>query len=283
MIYIGQYNTLEILRSTSVGLFLGDGDGFEVLLPNKYVPETYEIGDSIRVFLYKDGQDRPVTTTLTPKVTLNGFAFLKVSHINPYGAFMDWGLEKDLFVPYSEQIFRLEVGRTYLVHMYLDKSSARLVATTKWLKFLRKEPIELREGQAVEILVAEKGALGFTVIINNEYKGLVYDNEIFQPIRIGDRLSAYIKTIREDAKIDVCLQQHARHIARLVEHQVQQSRTGRQAQHSQHGRPCNVGIDQHHRVVEFGRNTQRKVDGREAFAFSSQSAGYHDQVAVCDH
>lgn len=220
MIYIGQYNTLEILRSTSVGLFLGDGDGFEVLLPNKYVPETYEIGDSIRVFLYKDGQDRPVTTTLTPKVTLNGFAFLKVSHINPYGAFMDWGLEKDLFVPYSEQIFRLEVGRTYLVHMYLDKSSARLVATTKWLKFLRKEPIELREGQAVEILVAEKGALGFTVIINNEYKGLVYDNEIFQPIRIGDRLSAYIKTIREDAKIDVCLQQHG--FQNLIEPNTQQ-------------------------------------------------------------
>lgn len=206
MIYIGQYNTLEILRLTSVGLYLGDGEGFEVLLPNKYVPEKYEIGDSIRVFLYKDGQDRPVATNLVPKIKVNEFAYLKVNHINAYGAFLDWGLEKDLFVPYSEQVLTLKEGRSYIVYMYLDKSSARLVASTKWIKFLKKEPTGLVPGQKVEILVAERVDLGFNVIIDGEYKGLVYGNEIFQPVRTGDRLPAFIKTIREDNKIDVTLQ-----------------------------------------------------------------------------
>lgn len=206
MIYIGQYNTLEILRLTSVGLYLGDGEGFEVLLPNKYVPENYEIGDSIRIFLYKDGQDRPVATTLTPKITVNEFAYLRVNHINPYGAFLDWGLEKDLFVPYSEQVMRMETGRSYLVYMYLDKSSSRLVASTKWLKFLKKDPSGLTPGQKVQVLVAERAELGFNVIINGEYKGLIYANEIFQPVKIGDRLPAFIKTVREDQKVDVTLQ-----------------------------------------------------------------------------
>lgn len=205
MIYIGQYNTLTILRQTSVGLYLGDEAGFEVLLPNKYLPESFKIGDKIQIFLYKDGQDRPVATTLTPKITLHEFAFLKVSYINAYGAFLDWGLEKDLFLPYAEQPEHIEIGKYYLVYMYLDKNSSRLVASAHWSKFLKKEPESLVAGQKVSLLIAEKTPIGYRVIIDSQYKGLLYADEVFEFIRVGDRKEGWIKQIREDKKIDITL------------------------------------------------------------------------------
>ncbi len=206
MLRIGEINDLTVLRTTTVGMYLGDTEGFDVLLPNKYIPLGLKDGDEISVFVYKDGQDRPVATTLKPKIELNTFGFLRVNYVNEHGAFLDWGLEKDLFVPFGEQNRKMEVGRSYFVYMFLDKISARLVASGKWEKFLNKEKPTFEMGEKVEIFICERTNLGYNALINQNYKGLLYENEIFQSISLGDKLDAYIKNVREDGKIDLTLQ-----------------------------------------------------------------------------
>lgn len=206
MLRIGEINDLTVLRITSVGMYLGDTEGFDVLLPNKYIPLGLQEGNAIAVFVYKDGQDRPVATTLKPKIELNSFGFLRVNYVNEHGAFLDWGLEKDLFVPFGEQNRKMEVGRSYFVYMFLDKVSARLVASGKWEKFLSKEKPTFEVGEKVEIVICERTNLGYNALINQSYKGLLYENEIFQSISLGDSLEAYIKNMREDGKIDLTLQ-----------------------------------------------------------------------------
>lgn len=205
MIEIGKYNTLTILRDTSVGLFLGDGEK-EVLLPNKYVPKEFELNDQLTVFVYLDHEGRPVATTLTPAILLNEFAMLKVSYINTIGAFMDWGLEKDILVPYAEQATAMEEGRFYLVYLYLDEKSKRLVGSCRINRFLDNTELDVHEGQEVDLIVSHTTDLGINVIINNRYKGLVYKNEVYETYRPGTRLKGFIKTIRPDNKIDVSLQ-----------------------------------------------------------------------------
>lgn len=206
MLFIGKYNTLTILRRTSVGLFLGDVEGEEVLLPNKYVTDDMEVDDDIRVFVYNDSEDRPVATTETPKVIRNEFAFLQVKDVNEYGAFLDWGLEKDLFVPYREQNGTMRVGEWHLVYLYLDRKTSRLSASAKVAKFLDNSRLIVDEGDEVDIIIWERTDLGYNVIVNQFHKGLIYENELFRQVSIGDQLKAYVKRVREENKLDISLE-----------------------------------------------------------------------------
>lgn len=206
MIALGKYNTLEILRSTSVGLFLGDEEGHDVLLPNKYVPKSYEIGDMLEIFCYLDYGERPITTTLKPYIVRNTFSLLRVAEVNEIGAFMDWGLEKHLLVPFSEQRSKMQEGQSYVVHCYLDEKTFRLVASNKLDKFLEKETLSLTEMEEVDLIVTRQTDLGWEVIINDMYKGLIFKNEIFKKIAIGDTMKGYVKQIRDDKKIDISLE-----------------------------------------------------------------------------
>ena len=206
MIELGRINTLEILRDTSVGLFLGDEEGNDVLLPNKYVPATYEIGEKIKVFCYLDYDERPVATTLEPYIMLGEFRLLQVAEINEFGAFMQWGLEKHLLVPFREQRTRMKEGQWYVVHCYMDERSGRLVASNKLDKFLSNDNIDLKEWEQVELVVTRQTDLGWEVIVNERHKGLVYFNEVFKAINIGDVIPGCIKTIRKDNKLDISLQ-----------------------------------------------------------------------------
>lgn len=209
---IGKYNTLTILRDTKVGLFLGNPDdnidgNSGILLPNKYVPEHFNIGDEISVFVYLDHEERPVATTLEPYILLNEFALLRVNYVNQIGAFMDWGLEKDVLVPFKEQARPMEKGKRYLVFLYIDNKTNRLVASSKLNQFLKNENLDIAVGDAVDLIVSHITDLGINVIINEQFKGLLYKNEVYdENIRTGDRLQGFIKTIRPDNKIDVTLQ-----------------------------------------------------------------------------
>lgn len=202
MIKIGDDNTLKITRETSVGLYLTDGEK-DVLLPNKYVPKKYEIGDELIVFVYLDQEERPVATTLEPYIYLNEFALLKVNYINDFGAFMDMGLEKDLFVPFREQARPMKEGNRYLIYMYLDEKTNRLVGSSKLRQFVDNKEITVQEGEEVELVVSHITDLGINVIINEKHAGLMYKNEVFEEMRTGDRIIGYIKSIRPDGKIDV--------------------------------------------------------------------------------
>lgn len=204
MIEIGKYHTLKIVRDTQVGLFLSDGTT-DVLLPNKYVPKRFEIEDEINVFVYLDHEERLTATTLKPYIKRDEFAYLQVSYINQYGAFLNWGLEKDLFVPFKEQARKMEEGKRYLVYAYLDEKTDRLVASSKLNQFLEHENIELETGEEVDLIVSHITELGINVIINSKYKGLLYKDEVFENLTPGKKLKGFIKNIREDNKIDVSL------------------------------------------------------------------------------
>lgn len=205
MIEIGKYNQLTILRQTSVGLFLGDKDREEVLLPNKYCPESFNVGDTIEVYVYRDHEERKIATNLTPKILMKEFALLKVNAVDSIGAFLDWGLEKDLLVPFKEQRQRMVEGRWYVVFMDIDYETDRLFATNKIEKKLHNEVLTVKEGDEVDILVYHKTDLGYSVIINNAHKGLVYENEVFKELNVGDKLNGYVKKVREGNKIDISL------------------------------------------------------------------------------
>lgn len=205
IIEIGRFNELEVLKKTEQGLYLGDAVE-EILLPNKYIPEGIEIGDRIRVFIYTDSEDRLIATTLTPKIQVGEFAYLQVKEVAKVGAFLDWGLEKDLLVPFKEQLQKMEAGQYYLVHMYLDEVTDRLVASSHLNKFLETKNIDLQEGQEVQVLVGPETEIGYTVIIENRYRGLIYKNQVFRKVHPGDRTSAYIKQVRPDQKIDLTLE-----------------------------------------------------------------------------
>jgi predicted RNA-binding protein (virulence factor B family) len=209
MLEIGKYNTLTILRDTKVGLFLGNttDDKDDILLPNKYVPKVFEIGEEIIVFVYLDHEERPVATTLQPYILVNEFALLRVNYINQVGAFMDWGMEKDILVPFKEQARPMEKGKRYLVYLYVDEKTNRLVASSKTNQFLSNENITVEKGEEVDIIVSHITELGINVIINEKHKGLLYKDEVYdESIRTGDRAVGYIKNIRPDGKIDVSLQ-----------------------------------------------------------------------------
>ena len=205
MLQIGVYHTLKIDRETKVGLFLVN-EKDDVLLPNKYVPNDFTIGDDITVFVYLDHEERPVATTIKPLITLNSFAVLKVNYINKFGAFLNWGMEKDLFVPFKEQARPMEKDKRYIVTMYLDKQTGRLAASSKINQFLDKEPLDIEVGQEVDLMVSHITEIGINVIINGKFRGLAYQNEVFETVSPGYKTKGYIKTIRPDGKIDVSFQ-----------------------------------------------------------------------------
>jgi uncharacterized protein len=206
MINIGQHNTLSIKRESPHGIYLVDKEDNEVLLPNRYVPENPTPGDEIEVFIYKDSEDRIVATTQTPFIAINDFAVLKVLNQTKFGAFVDWGLEKHLLIPFSEQHSDLKEGKNYLVRLYLDEETKRLVATTKIGRYLSNEDLDIQLNEEVKIIPFEETSLGFKVMINRSYLGLVYHNEIFKEFTIGETYKAYVSNIREDNKIDITLQ-----------------------------------------------------------------------------
>ena len=205
MIYIGIHNELVVDRILSPGAFLIDSEGNDVLLPNKYLPKETKVGDQLKVFVYNDSKDRIVATTLSPLLQLNQFGYLKVKDINNIGAFLDWGLEKDLLVPFRQQHGRLNVGQWCLVYLYVDKLTNRLAATTKVEKYFKKENIELEVNQEVDLIITSKSNLGVNVIINNTYIGMIFQNQIYKDIMMGDKVKGFIEQVRPDGKINVTL------------------------------------------------------------------------------
>lgn len=205
-IELGKFNQLEVVKEVDFGMYLDGGEEGEILLPTRYVPEDCRIGDMLNVFLYLDIDERLIATTLTPYVQVGQFACLEVAWVNEYGAFLNWGLMKDLFVPFREQKMKMQVGNKYVVYAYVDEESFRIVASAKVERYLSKEIAEYAQDEEVGILVWQKTDLGFKAIIDNEYSGLLYDNEIFQDLRTGMTLKAYVKQVREDGKIDLMLQ-----------------------------------------------------------------------------
>ena len=206
MIQIGKTNTLTILRDTPVGMYLGEDESQAVLLPKKYIKPDFKVGDQVDVFIYKDSEDRIIATTLEPYAEVNQFAHLNVSEVSRVGAFLDWGLEKDLFVPFKEQKKRMEEGSSYVVFVYLDEVTQRIVASSKINKFISNEVLTVEVGQEVDLLVYDRSPMGYNCIINGDHKGLLYNNEIYSNIQVGDQLTGYIKTIRENNLIDLSLQ-----------------------------------------------------------------------------
>ena len=205
-IELGKYNTLEVVKEVAFGMYLDGGEEGEILLPSRYVPENCKPGDELTVFIYLDNEERLVATTLTPLVQVGEFACLEVAWINQYGAFLNWGLMKDLFVPFREQKMKMQVGKQYVIHAHLDDESYRIVASAKVDRYLSKEKAPYEPGQEVSILIWQKTDLGFKAIIENRYSGLLYESEIFQPLHTGMTLKAYVKQVREDGKIDLVLQ-----------------------------------------------------------------------------
>lgn len=206
MVEIGRYNTLTVVKVVDFGVYLDGGEQGEILMPKEYVPDNCFPDDEVRVFVYLDSEDRLVATTETPAVLVGEFAWLKVVSVTSVGAFLDWGLRKDLLVPFREQREPMEEGKSYLVYAYLDRSSGRIAASSKIDKYLDQIFPEYIRNQEVDLLVVRKTDLGFAVIVDNAHWGLLYKNEIFRPLKIGQRLKGYIKNVREDDKIDVTLQ-----------------------------------------------------------------------------
>lgn len=210
MLQLGKRNDMVVARKVDFGVYLDGGDIGDVLLPKRYVPEGCEVGDTVDVFLYLDNDERLVATTKKSLVEVNHFAFLEVKWINEHGAFLDWGLMKDLFCPFREQKMKMQVGKKYVVYAYIDAVTYRIVASAKVEKFLSDEEPPYSNGDEVEILVQQKTDLGFKAIIDDKFGGMIFDNDVFKEIRTGDRMKAYIKQIRPDGKIDLSLQPSGR-------------------------------------------------------------------------
>ncbi|MBF1554084.1 MAG: GntR family transcriptional regulator [Prevotella pleuritidis] len=205
-IKLGEYNRLTIVKAVDFGLYLDGGDEGEILLPSRYVPKDCRIGDELDVFIYLDNEERIVATTQKPLAKVGDFAYLEVSWVNEYGAFLHWGPLKDLFCPFREQKMRMEIGESYIVFVYIDRESYRIAASAKIEHYLQKDTPPYTVGTETDLLIWQKTNLGFKVIIDNRYQGLVYEDQIFKRIHTGDRMKGYISQVREDGKLDVTLQ-----------------------------------------------------------------------------
>ncbi|MEY3001008.1 MAG: hypothetical protein RL648_1222 [Verrucomicrobiota bacterium] len=203
---VGRMNRLRVVKKLSFGVYLDGKDQDEILLPIRYVPDSCEVDDFLDVFIYLDSEDRLVATTETPLAMAGELAYLRVVAVNKVGAFLDWGLPKDLLVPFGEQREGLTKDRSYIVYVYFDKTSQRLVASTKLHKYINPKSIRYKPGNKVDLIVGSAFELGWQVIIDKRFVGVIYRNEVFQPVREGDALVGYIKQVRPDGKIDVELQ-----------------------------------------------------------------------------
>ena len=205
-ITLGAYNLLKVVKKVDFGMYLDGGVEGEILLPTRYVPEGCKIGDELNVFLYLDQDEKIIATTLEPLAKVGDFACLEVAWVNEYGAFLNWGLMTDLFCPFREQKKRMQKGERYIVYVKLDEESYRIMATAKVDKYLNQDKPAYKHGDEVDLLVQQKTELGFKVIIDNAYGGLIYDNQVFRPLHTGDHLKGYIDRVRPDGKIDVTIQ-----------------------------------------------------------------------------
>lgn len=202
MIKVGEYNTLKVIRKATPGVYLEDG-GEGILLPNRVVPEGTKTGDELTVFIYHDSDNRLIATTDTPKAVVGDNIRLRVVATTPQGAFLDWGLMKDLFVPKSQQVSFMRLGGEYLVHLYIDKQTGRVAATEKLDSLLSNDPLTVKENDEVSLTVYRPSDMGYVVIINGVHTGLLYGDEVFQSLSPGDTLTGFIRKIRPDGKIDV--------------------------------------------------------------------------------
>jgi hypothetical protein len=206
MAILGKINPLKVVKQVDFGLYLDGGSDGEILLPKRYVPEGVEIGDTLPVFIYNDSEDRIIATTEKPLALVGEFAFLEVVEVSGPGAFLEWGLMKQLFVPFREQREPMVVGRSYPVFVYVDFESHRITASSKLARFIDTSRPELNDGDEVDLMVYQRTDLGWKAVVNQQYSGVLYENEVFQPLSIGQTLKGYIKQVRPDDKIDLMLQ-----------------------------------------------------------------------------
>lgn len=206
MVELGKLNTLSVLKKLDFGIYLDGGDGEEILLPRRYVPEGCSVGDELEVFIYLDSEDLLIATTETPKAVVGECAYLSVVEVNRIGAFLDWGLPKDLLVPFGEQQKPMQVGQSYVVYLYIDAASERIAASTKLDKFLADTSPYYKEQQQVELLICGRTDLGYRAVVDGGTIGLLFKSDVLKSISIGQKMKGYIKQIREDKKLDLCLQ-----------------------------------------------------------------------------
>lgn len=205
-IRLGDYNLMTVVKEVDFGVYLDGGEMGEILLPARYVPEGCKPGDELDVFLYLDNEERLVATTLRPLAKVGDFACLEVAWINRYGAFLNWGLMKDLFCPFREQKKTMEIGKSYVVHVHVDDDSYRIMASARVERYFSQERPTYNSGDEVDLMIWQKTELGFKVIVDNKFPGLIYKDQIFKAVRTGDRMRGYIQEVRLDGKIDVSLQ-----------------------------------------------------------------------------
>lgn len=206
MVKLGQYNELPVCKFVDFGLYLDGGEGLEILMPKRYMPAEAKEGDVLKVFVYQDAEARLIATNEHPYATVGQIAHLKINSVNQVGAFADWGTSKELLIPHREQAQKMEEGRRYLIYLYIDEVSGRIAGTSKLDKYLDNVPPTYENNEEVEAMVWKPTPLGYKVIINHKHTGLIYKNQIFQEIHIGERLRAWVKGVREDEKIDLSLQ-----------------------------------------------------------------------------
>lgn len=205
MAQVGQMNQLKVVKEVEFGLYLDGGNLGEILLPKRYVPAKVKIGQSLEVFIHLDSQDRLVATTDRPLAEIGEVAYLKVTDVNRTGAFLDWGMPKDLLVPYAEQRVPMEKGKSYCVYLYMDKSD-RIAASSKLSLHLKETNDTFKSGQPVKLMVVSRSNMGYTAVINGTHLGLIHNSDILQPLRMGQKMQGYIKGIRPDHKINLTLQ-----------------------------------------------------------------------------
>ncbi len=205
MLNIGKFNTLKVLKIVDFGIYLDGGNGISILLPVRYISKAVNIGDELDVFIYTDSEDRLIATTETPLTQVGKFSYLDVKSVNKVGAFLDWGLMKDLLVPFSEQRSRMKQGGRYLVYTYLDDTTKRVVASSKIEKFLGNTIPLYTKGTKVHCLIYDENDIGYKIIIENLHKGIIYKNQVYQNLEIGDEIDGFVKQIRDDNKIDVTI------------------------------------------------------------------------------
>ncbi|KZY33961.1 MULTISPECIES: S1 RNA-binding domain-containing protein [unclassified Oleiphilus] len=205
MAKIGRNNLLEVIKFEPQGAYLQGGWLGEILLPKRYVPEDCEVGDPLNVFVYLDSKDRFIATTQTPRAQVGEVAFLEVTDVNNIGAFLDWGLPKDLLVPYNQQHMTMEVGKSYLVYIYTDEETHRIAASTKLNKYIGRLPNDYKQGQKVDLAISATTDLGYSAVIDNQYWGLLFFSDVVRPLKIGQKVKGFIKQVRNDGKVDLSL------------------------------------------------------------------------------
>jgi predicted RNA-binding protein (virulence factor B family) len=206
MAELGHYNTLPIIRRTDIGIFVDGGDFGDILVPRKYVTDAMQVGEPLKVFVYNDSEDRIIATTLQPKAQVGECAYLRVVSTSHYGAFLDWGLPKDLLVPFSEQQRPIQQGYSYTVFLFVDTTTQRIAASTKLENWLSIDASDFQPRQAVELLIYGKSDLGFKAVVDGTHLGQLYTNEVFRPLHYGEHINGYIKQQRDDGRIDLMLQ-----------------------------------------------------------------------------